>query len=82
VCDVATGYCELALQVHHLPADPRDHGQLHGAGTITLHVPFADVPGSGELYSVTGVTATAANPSSTGTALFNVIDSTQPYDVP
>jgi hypothetical protein len=31
---------------------------------------------------VTGVTATQAHPSSTGTALFNVIDSTAPYNLP
>jgi len=33
------------------------------------------------LYGVTGLTATEVGPSSTGAELFNVIDSTPPYDV-
>jgi hypothetical protein len=50
-------------------------------GTITLTVPAADVGGSGSLYSVTGVTATQSDAGSTGAAIFNVIDSTPPYNV-
>ena len=33
------------------------------------------------LYSVTGLTATQTQPSTTGTSIFNVIDSTPPYNV-
>jgi hypothetical protein len=56
-------------------------GSYTPAGTITLTVPMADVGGSGSLYSVTGLTATQNEPGSSGLALFNVIDSTPPYDL-
>ncbi len=42
---------------------------------------MADVGGAGSLYSVTGLTGTQAEPGSSGAAMFNVIDSTPPYDV-
>jgi len=57
------------------------NGSYTPAGTITLTVPMADVGGSGSLYSVTGLTATQNEPGSSGLALFNVIDSTSPYDL-
>jgi hypothetical protein len=76
------------------PSNPAEHckfityppghtikGSYTPSGTITLTVPMADVGGSGSLYSVTGVTATQTLPGSSGAALFNVIDSTPPYDV-
>jgi hypothetical protein len=56
-------------------------GSYTPSGTITLTVPMADVGGSGSLYSVTGLTATQNEPGSSGLALFNVIDSTPPYDL-
>jgi hypothetical protein len=48
---------------------------------IRIVVPAKDVGGSHPLFSVTGVTATETTPGSTGNAVFNVIDSTAPYDV-
>jgi hypothetical protein len=59
-------------------------GEKSGSGLITFHVPYSAVPGlkKGQLmYSVTAFTATAAatlagNPE----GLFNVIDSTPPFD--
>ena len=56
-------------------------GSYTPSGTIKLTVPMADVGGSGSLYSVTGVTGTQSEPGSTGAAIFNVIDSTPPYNV-
>jgi hypothetical protein len=76
------------------PTNPEEHCKVMGyppahtikgsytpAGTITLTVPMADVGGSGSLYSVTGVAGTQNAPASTGASIFNVIDSTSPYDV-
>jgi hypothetical protein len=76
------------------PTNPAEHCKIMGyppahtiagsytpSGTITLTVPTADVGGSGSLYSVTGVAGTQNLPASTGTTIFNVIDSTPPYDV-
>jgi hypothetical protein len=51
-------------------------------GVITLHIPRRDVgnPGNGKiLYSVTAFSATSATPQSS-TTLFNLIDSTTPFD--
>jgi hypothetical protein len=77
VCGVATTHCKfLTYQPGHTVS-----GSYSPSGTITIKVPVADVGGSGSLFSVTGVTATQAEASSTGTAIFNVIDSTPPYDV-
>jgi hypothetical protein len=56
-------------------------GSFTPSGTITLTVPIADVGGAGSLYSVTGVAGTQNEAGSTGAAIFNVIDSTSPYDV-
>jgi hypothetical protein len=51
-------------------------------GTIRITVPARDFGGyNGPLYSVTGMTATQSVPSSTGSAVFNQIDATAPYDV-
>jgi hypothetical protein len=57
-------------------------------GVITIHVPFADVPGvkKGQLlYSATGLTASTVlpltTPNPTGlTGILNVLDATTPYD--
>ena len=57
-------------------------GSYTQSGTITIKVPASDVGGSSSLNSATGVTATLTEPSSTGAAIFNVIDSTPPYNVP
>ena len=78
-CGIASSHCKF---ITYPPQHTITGSYTQSSGTITMYVPAADVPGSGELYSVTGVTATEAHPSSTGTALFNVIDSTAPYDVP
>lgn len=54
-------------------------------GIITITVPAKDVgdPSAAalELYSVTGLTATQSQPASTGSAVFNQIDATAPYDL-
>lgn len=67
-------------------AYPSQHavsGSYTSSGTITITVPISDVGNNptGELYSVTGLTGTQATSSSTGSSIFNVIDSTPPYDV-
>jgi len=51
-------------------------------GTITLTVPIADVGGNAKaaLYSITGLSVTQATASSSGDTLFNLIDSTRPFD--
>jgi hypothetical protein len=52
-------------------------------GTITLHVPRADVgnPGDGtRLFSATGFTASSATPQS-ATTLFNLTDATAPFEL-
>lgn len=56
---------------------------LGAPGTIKITVPAADVggPRTGNLYSVTGITATEVIPPATGAAVFNQIDATAPYDV-
>jgi hypothetical protein len=72
---------------HPLPTTgPFASGYNAATGKITLIVPVADVGGLQEakLYSVTGLTATQAQPScpagsSTCSTIFNVIDSTAPY---
>lgn len=56
-------------------------GSYTPSGTITLTVPMADVGGSGSIYSVTGLAGTQNEAGSTGAAIFNVIDSTPPYDL-
>ncbi|MDP9342789.1 MAG: hypothetical protein M3Q23_12010 [Actinomycetota bacterium] len=50
-------------------------------GRIVLYVPVADVGAglSSTLYSITGITATQSQPSSSG-PIFNVIDQTSPFD--
>jgi hypothetical protein len=76
-CGVFTTHCKLIAY----PPGHTIKGSFTPSGTITLTVPMADVGGSGSIYSVTGVTGTQNEPSSTGAAIFNVIDSTPPYDV-
>lgn len=78
------------------PGNPADHckyltypqtNSISGSydattGTITLHVPLADVgdPANGAtLYSATAFTATSLTPQS-DTTLFNLVDSTKPFD--
>jgi hypothetical protein len=77
VCGIPSTHCKAITY----PPGHTVTGSYTASGTITIKVPLADVGGTGSLYSVTGVTATQIGPSSTGTALFNVIDSTPPYDV-
>jgi hypothetical protein len=80
VCGVASTHCKF---LNYPPAHTVSGSYTKGqGGTITIRVPVADVGGTGPLYSVTGVTATQNQPSSSGTAIFNVIDSTSPYNVP
>ena len=59
-------------------------GQVQG-NTITIRVPYSDIPAaksSGVLYSATAFTATAAGTLANNPAgAFNVIDSTVPFDV-
>jgi hypothetical protein len=76
-CGVATTHCKFLTY----PPGHTVTGSYSPSGTITIKVPVADIAGGGSLYSVTGVTATQTAASSTGTAIFNVIDSTPPYDV-
>jgi hypothetical protein len=78
VCGIASTHCKF---ITYSPGHTIT-GSYTAGGTITLHVPIADVPGGSCLYSVTGVTGTQTDSSSTCTSIFNVIDSTQPYDVP
>jgi hypothetical protein len=79
-CGVASDHCKFI----NYPSTHTIKGSYSKkTGTITLRVPVADVGRKprAKLYSVTGVTATQTEPSSSGKAIFNVIDSTQPYDV-
>jgi hypothetical protein len=76
-CGVATTHCKLLAY----PPGNTIQGSYSPSGTITLTVPMADVGGSGSLYSVTGLTGTQTAPGSSGSAIFNVIDSTPPYNV-
>ncbi len=54
-------------------------------GIITVTVPAKDVgnPAAAALglYSVTGLTATESQPASSGSAIFNQVDATAPYDL-
>jgi hypothetical protein len=77
VCGIPSTHCKGITY----PPGHTVTGSYTSSGTITIKVPVADVGGTGALYSVTGVTATEVGPSSTGAELFNVIDSTPPYDV-
>jgi hypothetical protein len=77
VCGVATTHCKFLTY----PPTHTVSGSYSPTGTITIKVPIGDIAGGGSLYSVTGLTATQTAPSSTGTAIFNVIDSTPPYFV-
>jgi hypothetical protein len=76
-CGAATTHCKLLTY----PPAHTVTGSFTPSGTITIKVPFADVGGGGSIFSVTGLTGTQNEASSTGTAIFNVIDSTAPYDV-
>ena len=76
-CALATTHCKFITY----PPQHTVTGSYTASGTITIKVPVGDVGGAGSLYSVTGLTATETDPSSTGTAIFNVIDSTPPYNV-
>ena len=79
VCGVFTDHCK---DINYPPGHTIT-GSYTTSGTITLLVPRADLPSvkvDQKLFSVTGLTATEATPATTGTALFNVINSTPPYD--
>ena len=78
VCGIATTHCKVITY----PPGHTVTGSYSPDGTITIKVPVAEVGGTAKtLFSVTGVTATQSESSSTGTAVFNVIDSTPPYNV-
>ena len=77
ICGVASTHCKFLTY----PPAHTVTGSYTPSGTITIKVPVADVGGSGSLYSVTGLTATQNAASSSGAAIFNVIDSTPPYNV-
>lgn len=65
------------------PATNAIKGSYNPNGTITLHIPSADVgsPTTGhELYSALGFTASSPTPLSTST-VFNQLDATTPFDV-
>lgn len=84
VCGIPPNNPEEHCKFLNYPAtDTLTKGSYTKAGTITILVPVADVGGAtkGRLYSVTGLTGTQSEPSSTGKAIFNLIDSTPPYDV-
>lgn len=57
-------------------------GNYTPSGTITLTVPVADVGGNSRatLYSLTGLSVTQNEAASTGSAIFNPIDATVPFD--
>jgi hypothetical protein len=76
ICGVASTHCKFLTY----PPAHAIRGGYSPTGTITITVPYSDVP-KGSLFSVTGVTATQTESSSTGAAIFNVIDSTPPYNV-
>ncbi|HET9721065.1 MAG TPA: hypothetical protein VFP55_13375 [Solirubrobacteraceae bacterium] len=68
-------------QTHILTAKQASYDA--NTGTITMHVPLADVgnPADGTvLYSATAFTATATAPQSS-TTLFNLIDATAPFEL-
>jgi hypothetical protein len=75
-CGIASTHCKYLAY----PATHAVTGSYTPDGKITIKVPVADLA-TGPFYSVTGVTATQTFPSSTGDAIFNVIDSTPPYSV-
>jgi hypothetical protein len=80
VCGVSGGtHCKFLTYPSTRPVT----GSYTSSGKITITVPISDVGASPdtELYSVTGLTGTQTASSSTGAAIFNVIDSTAPYDV-
>lgn len=84
VCGIASSHCKFITY----PAVHAVSGNYTASGTITITVPAKDVggPATSQLFSVTGVTATQpsssalSNPANSGN-IFNVIDSTPPYDV-
>jgi hypothetical protein len=79
VCGVATTHCKFITY----PPQHTVKGSFTASGTITIDVPLAEAgnsPGA-ELFSATGVTVIQSESASSGTALFNVIDSTTPFDV-
>jgi hypothetical protein len=76
-CGIASSHCKAL----GYPPGKAIKGTYTKKGTITLVVPLKDVGGDRRLFSVTGLTATQSSPGSSGAAVFNVIDSTAPYDV-
>jgi hypothetical protein len=84
VCGVPPNNPEEHCKFIDYPATDTVTGRYTKSGTITILVPVADVGGAkkGTLYSVTGLTGTQSVPSSTGKAIFNLIDATPPYSVP
>ena len=77
VCGVASSHCKGLTY----PPSKTIKGKYTKKGTIRLVVPVKLVGGDRKLFSITGLTATQTAPGSSGTAIFNVIDSTAPYNV-
>jgi hypothetical protein len=77
-CGIATTHCKFLT----FPQERLVKGSYTPSGTITIQVPLKFLGNPGPLYSVTGATVTQTEPSATGHAIFNVIDSTPPYNVP
>jgi hypothetical protein len=78
-CGVASDHCKVI----NYPSTHEVKGSFTKTGTITITVPVAEVGNKpkARLDSITGLTATQTQPSSSGKAIFNLIDSTAPYDV-
>jgi hypothetical protein len=78
-CGITTTHCKFI----NYPSTHTVTGTFTAAGEIRITVPASDVGSrpTAKLFSVTGVTATQTQSASSGTAIFNVIDSTPPYDV-
>jgi hypothetical protein len=77
VCGVETSHCKGLTY----PPGKTIKGKYTTKGTIRLVVPLKAVGGDRKLFSITALTATQTAPGSSGTSIFNVIDSTAPYDL-
>ncbi len=77
VCGIQSSHCKGLTY----PPDKTIKGTYTKKGRIRLVVPLKAVGGDRKLFSVTSLTATQSSPGSTGATVFNVIDSTAPYDV-
>jgi hypothetical protein len=83
ICGVASTHCKFLTYPpqHTVKGSFTTSGTT--SGTITIDVPLGNAgaaPGA-ELFSATGATVIQSQSASSGTAIFNVIDSTAPFDV-